>query len=278
VAGCGFSRPSVPSVALPPAAPVATPATPRVELITTEGAIVLELDAHRAPRLTESFLKLVARSPVGSESGYSGSALCRVRNPVWIAFGCVPDPTRSRPLRAVDDGGLEWPEEIDGPALGLASVRLDDSTQLHTLWQEAIYPRWRSLVDEGRTVPAGLQAWVDDLHRDGTAAEDNLLGMTRLDWLEGMGFQWTEGGSRAPFDRGAVAAYAEWPGDGDARFVLALDRVPQRDGRSTVFGRVLHGWETLERIRRLPLDKSRRPKIFFRVEGIRRLPDADSGK
>lgn len=238
---------------------------PRVEWITTEGSIIFELDVHRAPLRSASFIEMVERTQASTGDGYANSALCRIQNPLWIGFGCLEDASRALPLTAVPSHGLDWPDEIDGPAMQLDQVRFDDKKYLHEVWQREIYPYWQSLVNAGKPVPETLQTWIDTLHMEGTQAESQLLGMDRLTWLSGMGFEWVEGGSIAPFDRGVLASYGSWPRQGDARFVIGLARYPKLDGRVTVFGRVVEGWDVIERIRRLPIDKSRRPRVPFAV-------------
>ncbi|UCF67433.1 MAG: peptidylprolyl isomerase, partial [Acidobacteriota bacterium] len=68
-----------------------------------------------------------------------------------------------------------------------------------------------------------------------------------------------------------------WPGEADARFLVALEDVPEREGRATVFGRLVEGWPTLAAIARAPVDKSHRPVEPVLVRAVRRLdPDEAS--
>jgi cyclophilin family peptidyl-prolyl cis-trans isomerase len=104
-------------------------------------------------------------------------------------------------------------------------------------------------------------------------------GWTRLRYFEAVGFHYASGRSALPVTRGAVATASLWPGEADERFLLALTEIPEREGRATVFGRVVDGWATLEALERAPVDKSHRTldPVFIRRIVERKPQTAPAG-
>lgn len=41
------------------------------------------------------------------------------------------------------------------------------------------------------------------------------------------------------------------------------------DGKNTVFGRVLEGWETLDKMEEVKVDRKNRPQDVIKIEGVR---------
>lgn len=249
--------PSAASSSEPPAAP----ARPRVVLRTSEGPVVLELFPDLAPNTVARFL---ARN-------HAGLQLCQSWVGGWQTFGCEPfDPDGpGRPKAPGKEPPLR--EEIDAAAMGLAARRADDPEPVHELWQQQILPRYIELKQHGKPIPPGLQRLKDQFARTGPAAEAELEGKSRLWLLEQLGFVFRAGASPLPVVRGAVATATLWPGEADERFLVALAAVPQFDGRATVFGRVVGGWDTLAKIEAIPTDHRRRtahPVLTLELEVI----------
>lgn len=237
-------------VAASPSEPAAAPARPRVLLRTSEGPVVLELFPDLAPATVARFL---ARN-------HAGLQLCQSWAGGWQTFGCAPfDPDGPGRPKAP---GKEPPlgEEIDAAAMGLAARPADDLAPVHELWQQQILPRYIELKQHGKPIPPGLQRLADQFARKGPAAEAALEGKSRLWLLEQLGFAFRAGASPLPVERGAVATATLWPGEADERFLVALAAVPEFDGRATVFGRVVGGWDTLAKIEKIPTDHRRRTK------------------
>lgn len=59
--------------------------------------------------------------------------------------------------------------------------------------------------------------------------------------------------------RGVVAAANSGPNTNGSQFYIAYSKQASLDGVYSVIGRVIHGWETLEKIERLPTGKKHRP-------------------
>lgn len=241
----------------------AEPGPLRVRIVTSAGPFTVELDPERAPRTVERFLARAA--------SYEGLALCESRPHGFFVFGCSPDmpPLGMKPSPPAGEPPV--PDEIDAEAMGLDD-RTIENPERDWLWQQEILPRESSLVEAGRPVPPGLRALAEAARREGPAAFARLDGTSRKAYLEAIGYRFAAGASAARFEKGALASANFWPGEADSRFLVALGDLPERDGRATVFGRVVDGWGTLESIARIPVDKGHRPRTavtLVKVETIR---------
>jgi cyclophilin family peptidyl-prolyl cis-trans isomerase len=246
--------------------------SPRVRIRTSVGAVTVELYPREAPRTVARFLARAGLGPkpegIPEVVAYAGLALCESRAFGFFVLGCLPfDASDGRPARAP---GREPPlgDEIDAVAMGLGDRKIASIPERDWLWQREIFPRSFKLEEAGRPVPAGLSALVQAVEREGTGAMTRLDGMSRQAYLEAVGYRFTRGASRHRVTRGALATANFWPGEADERFLLALADLPDRDGRATVFGRVLEGWDTLDAIARIPVDKGHRPKTPVTITGM----------
>jgi cyclophilin family peptidyl-prolyl cis-trans isomerase len=234
-----------------------------VRIVTSSGSFTVELYPDRAPVTVRRFLDGAAR--------HEGLVLCESRAHGFLVFGCSAGmpPPGVKPASPPEDSPL--PDEIDAEAMGLSGRIIEGNPERDRLWQQEILPRARSLEDAGRPVPDGLRSLVQSVRRDGTAAFSRLDGMTRKRYLEILGYRFVPGGSPYPVVRGVIATANVWPGEADGRFLVALDDLPDRDGRATVFGRVVDGWGTLETIARIPVDKGHRPREPVTLLSVERL-------
>lgn len=245
------------------AALAAEPGPLLVRVVTSAGPFTVELDAERAPRTVERFLARAA--------SYEGLALCESRPNGFFVFGCSPDmpPLGMKP--SPPPGEPPVPDEIDAGAMGL-DERTIANPERDWLWQQEILPRERALVEAERTIPPGLRALAEAARREGTAAFARLDGMSRKAYLEAIGYRFVPGASSARFEKGALASANFWPGEADSRFLIALGDLPERDGRGTVFGRVVDGWGTLESIAQIPVDKGHRPRTAVTLVKVETIP------
>ncbi len=242
----------------------------RVTIHTDQGDLRAELFPNLAPETVRLFLARAKGAPaVGAPTvaAYSGTQVCETRGSAHVVFGCQPfENTGPKPHAA--KLGPQAPDEIDGRAMGLGAQMLNDMKTVHALWQLEVFPRYTQLSDSGKAVPARLAHMFDEFLHKGSDAEDMLLGKTKLFYLEAMGFTYHDGLSPLRVTKGSLATFTMWPGDADERFLVALDDLTERDGRATVFGRVVEGWDVLDRIQRIPTDKARRPETPVRITGI----------
>ena len=103
-------------------------------------------------------------------------------------LGCASEGSSLRPPQAVAATGTAPPDEIDGRALGLDQIVLDDSAVVHARWQREIYPRYLALQEADRGLPAGLASWIRDFDEMGETATDSILGITEFEYLQALGY------------------------------------------------------------------------------------------
>ncbi|RMF72603.1 MAG: hypothetical protein D6738_10855, partial [Acidobacteria bacterium] len=186
-----------------------------------------------------------------------GSVVCRKQPGGHVTFGCLPAADRYQPPRPPEDPGRVAPE-IDAAALGLEARRLDDPALAGRLWDEWLVPRALRLRAAGRPDPR-LEAWI--AARAAPGGRDPLIGRSLREIYEALGFRYREGLSGRRLARGAVADATLGPEGGDGRFLVALEPMPEREGRTTVFGEIVAGIEVIEAISRLPTGRSRAPDV-----------------
>lgn len=271
--GASVSVPGGPGTSASPIGAGAATAV-RVVLDTTEGPLTVELYPALAPRTVARFLARagLAAPPDGVAAvfPYAGSQVCELRARALVTFGCAatgpPAPEQPRPKAP----GIEppLPDEIDGVALGLDRQTIAEPHDADWLLQQEVVPRVNALRDRGRPIPPGLAALLDEAAAKGVdAARRSLTGRTRLWYLQTAGYVFTPGASALRTARGVLFNTNAWPGEADERFRIAFDALPDRDGRATAFGRVVDGFETLDRIERQDVDRYRRPRTPILIRG-----------
>lgn len=244
----------------------------RVRILTSSGSFTVEMDREHAPQAVARFLARAGLEAVPAGlvevAPYRGLTLCESRAHGFLVFGCLPyDPSAGQVPRAP---GKEPPvdEEIDATAMGLARRKIASVAQRDWLWQREIFPRTWKLEEDGRPIPPGLRELTAAVKKEGTSAMSRLDGMSWRSYLEAVGYRFTRGGAARRMVRGALAAANFWPGEADERFLLALADLPERDGRATVYGRIVEGWETIDAIAAIPVDKGHRPRRPVTILGM----------
>ncbi len=234
----------------------------RVRVVTSSGPFTVEVYPDEAPATAGRFLE--------SAPAYAGLILCESRAHGYLVFGCTAEPPPPG-MEPEPPPGAPIPDEIDAGAMGLAARTIDGNPERNRLWQQEIVPRYEALRESGRPVPDGLRSLIDAVRSRGTAAFTLLDGMSREAYLEAIGYRFTPGASSRRVFRGAVATASFWPGEADARFLVALTDLPGRDGRATVFGRVVEGWDALDAIARIPVDDEHVPRTKVALVKMERV-------
>lgn len=58
------------------------------------------------------------------------------------------------------------------------------------------------------------------------------------------------------------------PSTNGSQFFLTFAAAPHLDGKNTVFGKVLEGWEALDDIEKIPVDKKSRPQERIEIQKV----------
>jgi len=68
--------------------------------------------------------------------------------------------------------------------------------------------------------------------------------------------------------RGIVSMANKGPSTNGSQFFLTFAAAPHLDGKNTVFGRLLEGWDTLDKMEAVQIDKKNRPQDVMKIERV----------
>ncbi|KAF1821885.1 cyclophilin-like protein [Dissoconium aciculare CBS 342.82] len=68
--------------------------------------------------------------------------------------------------------------------------------------------------------------------------------------------------------RGIVSMANKGPATNGSQFFLTFAAAPHLDGKNTVFGRLLEGWDVLDKLEAIPVDKKNRPQESIKIENV----------
>jgi len=68
--------------------------------------------------------------------------------------------------------------------------------------------------------------------------------------------------------RGTLSMANKGPGTNGSQFFVTFDKAAHLDGKNTVFGRIIEGWETLEKIEGVEVDRKNRPRDKVEIQRV----------
>jgi peptidyl-prolyl cis-trans isomerase-like 3 len=68
--------------------------------------------------------------------------------------------------------------------------------------------------------------------------------------------------------RGILSMANKGPATNGSQFFVTLAAAPHLDGKNTAFGRVLEGWETLDKMEAVAVDKKNRPQEAIKIQSV----------
>ena len=68
--------------------------------------------------------------------------------------------------------------------------------------------------------------------------------------------------------RGILSMANKGPNTNGSQFFLTFAAAPHLDGKNTVFGRLLEGWDTLDAMEAVEVDKKNRPQLPIKINAV----------
>ncbi len=211
------------------------PGSFRVQVSTERGDLTLVLDEAAAPQAVAAVRQAFA------SNAYAG-----------VAFGWIRPHTEIR--TGVPEGAMAMQSELDARALGLHEMRIEDVGAAMNAIQFELEP---AFVRAGAKASPQLSAWIGTWrqHFDATF----LVGVSRQQINEALGYRYREGYATRPARRGSVALVPDQPGSTTLALAILLRDQPRRDGAWVVIGEVESG---LELAQSLSIAPRLHPKFF----------------
>lgn len=228
-----------------------------IVLNTYDGAIEIEVFPEAAPVAVNQLLRLVEGPIFRDEFTTAGPD----RELVGYFDGLFFDHARrghevGTSIRSPSSSMLIR-MQMDATALGLEDRRVESSSDAMEIWQNEIVPYEGSI--HGRKDPPGLLGeWMTEWKE--TMRPDFLVGASRKDINEALGYVYETGLPSLPVRRGAVGLRRiskEWT---TPAIIIALNDRPDLDGRRMIIGNLISDIEIVDQIsrRRLTPTKSER--------------------
>jgi cyclophilin family peptidyl-prolyl cis-trans isomerase len=207
----------------------------RVQVSTERGDLTLVLDEAAAPQAVAAV-----------RHAFTGDAYA------GVAIGWVRPHTEIR--TQVPKGAIPMESELDARALGLHEVRIQDVGAAMNAIQFELEP---AFVRAGAKASPQLREWIGIWREHFDAAF--LVGVSRQQINEALGYRYREGYATRPARRGSVALVPDQPGSTTLALSILLRDQPKRDGAWVVIGQVESG---LELAQSLSIAPRVHPKFF----------------
>jgi cyclophilin family peptidyl-prolyl cis-trans isomerase len=223
---------------------------PHLVMTTGMGKIEIELFEDAAPNTVRRLRELV-RGPVfntdlmdreerAAEVGYYDG----------LVFDFIKKHNRIVTSERPPGGLVRFPKEIDAAALGLDLDKVEDEGEAVNVIQREILKKYRDTKRRGERTKQ-LEAWVERWKE--TYSGDFLVGVSRKEINEALGYEYQEGLASRPVKKGAVVLKPVSARAASPRLILVLADMPQKTGRWMVVGHVVRGLEVADEISLQPL-------------------------
>jgi hypothetical protein len=238
--GCASSRSAPRAVSPQLARSAAADGGTCFRISTDLGAIDLRFDPAAAPIAIAEIRRLAETPPGGASAGsrFDGLELGYAR------------PRLELRLQAPPGAPAAIEAELDATVLGLDRELVTDPGMAMNALQNELLPALRRPSSERRSTPT-LEAWSRRFEVDHDPSF--LVGKSRKELLEAIGYRYRTGVASRPATRGAVALVPVSPHEASLSLALLLSDLPSRTGRWVIVGEVVAGLELAEAISLRPL-------------------------
>jgi peptidyl-prolyl cis-trans isomerase A (cyclophilin A) len=252
----------------------ATTANPVAVIKTSHGEISVELLAREAPLTVGNFLGLVDgtkefKDPKTGEMVkrpfYDGLTFHRVIDGFMIQGGCPLGTGSGSP-------GYKFKDEINGKSLGLDKEKA---------FAKGVPHKWLLIKNQAQfnqqiVRPLLLRMGIKDnetLQKRMPEVRQKMEALTLLGVYTNMGYLYDESLSSSPMKRGMLAMANSGPNTNGSQFFINTVDNPYLNGKHTVFGRVVEGMETVDRITkvdvRMPAATPKEPVTIVSIRTVK---------
>ncbi|RME81735.1 MAG: peptidylprolyl isomerase [Planctomycetota bacterium] len=251
---------------------------------TTMGDVYIELFAKDAPKTVENFIQLaegkkefkdVKTEKMVKRPFYDGLTFHRVIKNFMIQGGCPKGDGTGGP-------GYFFEDEINAKSLGLDKIKaIDPKKGPHPILlirsrQEFLLRIVRPLFKK-----MGINS-KEEYQKRAQEFQKALLSLTVKDCLELMGYHFhTNIKSHHP-KRGMIAMANAGPNTNGSQFFILVRDAPWLTGKHTVFGKVIHGMDVVDKISRVPVGPQAKPLKPVKIISIRlfkgKIPSSSKNK
>lgn len=222
---------------------------PTLVLSTSAGTITIELYEAAAPKAVRQLAKIVkgpyfdpvvfaAESREAGRGFYDGLTFNYAQPHIEII---------SESREPIDQFVFET--EIDAERLGLDKQLIENPAEAMNVMQRELLVEFGEKKKRGQITEL-LEGWLDQWYEGYRA--DFLVGVSRREINEALGYVYQSGLDSRPATRGSVALKPLSPTRATARLSILLADIPERTGRVMVIGDVMEGLEVAEAISTKP--------------------------
>ncbi|MEM6638284.1 MAG: peptidylprolyl isomerase [Pseudomonadota bacterium] len=224
-----------------------------VEIETALGSVTFDLLDKAAPNSTNTVRNLIcfgqpdrpANGKVVDSGFYTGQTFDYTR------------PNFEVRVSAAADSDLTIDKELDAVALGLDEQTIDSAGAAMDTFQFELQKAFARDKRPGANTDQ-LVEWVDTFRRTGNA--EFLIGKSRTEINQALGFEYQKGLASEPVARGSVLLQPASKTKSSPRLVFTLSENPNYTGRWVVVGRVSNGLDLLNRLSRAPSSGRMHPR------------------
>jgi cyclophilin family peptidyl-prolyl cis-trans isomerase len=239
---------------------------------TNHGDIVVELYSHAAPKTAANFADLAS-----GQKEFTDLQNNKVKRPYYdglIFHRIIPGfMLQGGDIKGDGTGGpgYKFEDEIDAKALGLDKVMVKDSPQLQREAQIAA----QKLIIKKLNINS-----QEDFHKKRAQAEGmmktevpKMMKLSVEEVLKLSGVNFTPGLASEKNNKGTLSMANAGPNTNGSQFFLNLVDNNYLDGKHTVFGKVIAGFEVAEKIAKVERNERDKPKADVVMKKVRIFRD-----
>jgi peptidyl-prolyl cis-trans isomerase A (cyclophilin A) len=237
---------------------------------TSMGEISAELWPDKAPKTVANFIGLAEGKKEFTDINtkkkvtrpfYDGLTFHRVIKGFMIQGGCLKGDGTSNP-------GYRFEDEINAESLGLHKIKAIHGKRTHPYLgirsqkefeREVLHPLFRKM---GIKTGKEWKARSEEVNK-------RLQSLTLKECYENQGYRYNTALKSNYLIKGVLGMANTGPNTNGAQFFICLVDTPWLDGKHTAFGKVIKGFEVVEGIGKVEVNKEKKPVKDVKILSVR---------